>query len=261
MRKLHLKDLNPAAAVEVIADQNVETSLRYTLPIPNWLNEKNEPKYEHRRFRVSKDGEGAHKWRYYFRNYIDDCDQGVKIDGSGIIIFVEPTPTQAKQLTKFVRSFEKPLSELTPDDVDKILDYSRFTIGIVDRYNDNVKNCSYGLHPAFPEEGYEPLFGPMLKQPYVSSVMYVPGAGSFIDGAAATPQQYKNGAFIFLPNVRKDDVADAIQRKLNGEVIIIKLVQPDVFSRSRTLADGRKIQISRLPHAVPLDDQRSNKIT
>lgn len=243
-----LKDLDLTKAIEDIPSQDPQTSLRFNLPVPNWLDGQGNPKSKHPQFKQKEDG----TWRFNFQNYKDNCLQGVKIDGSSVITFMGPTPEQSGQLIQLIAEYTADIEQLTPEQLSDILQRAHSELHLVDMYNNGRKGVESYMHPYPAIVTSHPAFGAFLPKPTLSTAVYIQGAGSFLDGPTATVQRFENGAFISFPGQSKAQVLGmSIDELLASKNFTVKLVQADVFISSRTLADGRKIETSALPRQSP----------
>ena len=236
-----LDDIDFSKAIEDIPSQDPEKSLRYNLPVPNWLDEKGEPTVSHAFIRQKEDG----SWRFYFYNYKDKCDQGVKIDGSSVITFMGANPATAQKLTSLIKEYASDPEELSPEQMSDILERAHSEIGLGDRYNNGRKSVSAYMHPYTAENEY---FGEFLPKPVLSTAVYLQGSGVFMDGPTASPQTFENDAFISFPGQPKEKILAMTPAELRANKdFTVKLVQADVFVNSRTYKDGSEIKTESLP--------------
>ena len=229
----NLTDLDFSKAKEYISSQDPDVSLRYALPVPNWLD-NGEPTFQHENIQPIQKGTES-QWKFKFTNYKDNAQQAVKIDGKNGIVFMGVTPDTAKQLDTLINDVTQG-EDLTPDMLDEILKRSYEELGISDRFNKGLESFQKFFHP-FDVNGQQ---GAYLPKPNPSSAIYIPGAGEFADGPTVTPQKFEDGAFINFPGVRLKDLF-AQKAELRG-----RLVQASVFSKDRTNPDGSAIDLETL---------------
>lgn len=187
-----LKDLDTSKAIEDIPSQNPQTSLRFNLPIPNWLDENGRPKLAHAQICRKNDG----SWRFFFQNYKDNCLQGVRIEGSSVITFMGPNPETSQKLIQIIQEYSADLEQLTPVQISDILERARVELGLQDMYNNDRKGVELHMHPYAEITTNHKYFGPFLPNPMISTAIYIHDSGSFSDGPMVTPQRFENGAFI-----------------------------------------------------------------
>lgn len=243
MKRWSLEDIDLSKAIDVIPAQDPETALRYSLPVPNWLDEHGEPCVSHPQIRTDQKG----GWRFFFYNDKDSCWQDVRVDGSSCITFMGPKPDQAKTLTRRVLSLSPDPEKTTPEQLAALLAYAKNELGLKDVYDNRCASVLRNMHawPA-PDEAH-PALGAFLPNPQLSAAVYLPGAGEFLDGPTATPQRFANGAFISFPGQPREKIAAMTPAELRGtKSLTIKLVQRDVFVDSRTYVDGSKIDPTHL---------------
>lgn len=239
-----LKHLDLSKAIEEIPSQNPQTALRFNLPVPNWLDGDGLPKSDHKRIRQKDDG----SWRFFFQNYKDNCLQGVKIDGSSVITFMGPDPEQSKKLISLVHEYAADVDTLTPEQLSDILERAHAELNLQDMYNNGRKSVESFMHPFTQVTTDHKFFGPFLPKPAISTAVYIQGTGIFSDGPTATPQRFEKGAFISFPGQRKTQILEMSPEELLGNKnFTVKLVQADVFTNSRTYADGSRIETDTLP--------------
>lgn len=242
-----LEDLDLTKAIEVIPSQDPNTSLRFQLPIPNWLNENGEPKFTHEKIRFveGKNGKPG-SWRFFFKNYKDNCDQDVRIDGSTTITFMNVPPQKTEQLIQLVNEYVSNPDDLSPEQLEDILERSRVELELNDRFNSNRSGVASFMHP-YLKTDYE-FFGAFLPNKDVSTAVYVQGAGTFQDGPTATPQTFSNGAFISFPGQKKENVLKMSPQDIRAsDKFKVRLVQADVFIASRSFPDETEIHQESLP--------------
>ena len=94
-------DLDPELLFEVVYNTDPDTASRFSWPIPNWLDENGEPIIDHPDLIYS---EKKGNYRFRFVNYVDGCEQMVKANGTGCILFMTPTAGQAQIMKDIIRS-------------------------------------------------------------------------------------------------------------------------------------------------------------
>jgi hypothetical protein len=187
-------ELDPRKLFEVIPNRDPETSARFSLPIPNWFDEAGALRFQHPDI-VQVDKAGKKESRFAFHNYEDGADQGVKINGDGVIIFTSPTPAQAIALKKIISEYAPNPSSLTPADVKNILSRAYSELGLMDRFNGNRSDIISTMDVVGNAEA-DPAFGNFVYKPVISSCIYLPGSGELHGGPTTTPQIFENGGFV-----------------------------------------------------------------
>ncbi len=231
-KKWRIADLDFAKAREYITSQDPDISLRFFLPVPNWLKD-GKPIVDDENIKRVQKKDGA-QWRYTFINYKDNAEQGVKIDGSAAIVFMGADKKKAEQLKDMIAEYVSDTSQLTPAILSEILKRSKDELGLVDRYNKGLNGLQY-FH-AYNADGQ---YGAFLPHENPSAAIYIEGDGEFLDGPTLTPQKFENGAFINFPGKR---LSDLFEGPAEG-----RLVQADVFVKDRENLDGSKIDLAAVP--------------
>lgn len=248
-----IHDLDPNKLIDVQYSRDPETAVRFSIPVPNWLDDAGKPKPEFRHERIKEDKNGV--WRFGFYNYEDFARQGVKIDGKSCVIVAGPTPNQAAKLRALILSIRPDVSQMTPGDLDRILEESFSEIGLHDRYNSNFKEIEDRMDAyAHPEEDHPYLGSFLYKEGLVSSGVFVTGNGE-IDGAAQSAQRFEGGGFISFPWKRKEEAARLIRDYVSGKLEKkpdVKLISRKVFITSRRDLDGKPIFFDRVMQEAPL---------
>lgn len=219
-----IEDLDPSKLFEVNYSRDPDIGGRFSLPIPNWLNASGEPleaiqkhiitkKQAEQDFELGiyKDDEG--KWRFSFINYKDNgCLQGVKIDGTGSVMFGAPTLGQTQKLFTLISEVVPELGQMSPAQLIEILERSHTEIVITDRYNDSDGNIKKEMDLVDDNgSGYHRYGLYVYKPEIISSCIYLSGSGVFLDGPTETPQGFDNGGFIFFKNKRIDQATQIIK--------------------------------------------------
>lgn len=172
-----------------------------------------------------------------FFNAKDASWQSVAGDGEGVIIVNEVTPEQGARITQRMRARSRDPAMLTEEQLNDVLREIREQLGLTDIYNStrpfvetNMQRVS-GSDDLSAEEQRE-TFGLYARRVQdIGRAVYVSEPFSFA-GPAGTPQQFPNGGVIV--------------QQAGG----IRGVQPDVFSRTYRLADGRSIELDRLRFTI-----------
>lgn len=241
-----IKDLNLSRAFDVVPDINPERSLRYSIPVPNWLNEAGIPVISHAAIRNHK--EGGNDWRFIFWNFKDECDQTLRIDGSSSVMFAGISPAKAQKLTDFIESIVEDIDSMTPDQLTFILDYAKEGLGLGDRYTKKQHDLHNEMDSWITLHGEK--LGAFLPKMNISSCIYVPGNGEFVDGPAATPQRFENGAFVVFPGHASGELIGLDASSLKA--LKPKIVQTDVFMGTRTHVNGDAITFKDCQAGYPI---------
>lgn len=239
--------LDPKKLFEVVPNTDPETSARFSLPIPNWLDENGNPKYEHPDLIQKEKSDGSTEWRLSFFNYEDNVNQAVKIDGNGSIIIASPTPGQCDRIKKFIAERVEDVRQLTPEHVVEVLEWALHELGRADRYNENIQTLDRKMMPVGDFSGH---FGPYVYHPGklpVSATIFIPGVGSF-QGPAPEPQNFEEGAFITFRGMTKKQATRAIKEfdPYTSDNMPARLVSKAVFTQSRRHKDGSYIKVGEL---------------
>lgn len=126
-----------------------------------------------------------------FRNEKDDSPQGVKGDGTGVIIFNLVTPEQAERLRERIATLAPEPGTLTRDTIQRLLAFARNELALEDRYDSNTAYARSLLPLAGQTEGLLGLF--KRDDTKVCRAVSLPGEGTF-EGPAAGPQRFERGA-------------------------------------------------------------------
>ncbi|MAS87847.1 MAG: hypothetical protein CMH30_07745 [Micavibrio sp.] len=239
-----VEDLDPNSLIEVDYNRDPETASRFSFPIPNWLDENGRPKKEFTHDDLVY-SEKKKEFRFRFINYLDGCEQLVKADGQGCILFMTPTGEQADTMIKIIQSFGKSVNELTPDEVNKALDQIYTATNIFDRWNSDFSDLDKKYDAV---DGAGNYLGRFVYKPSVSATLHIKGDGYF-DGVAATDQRFEGGAFIVFPD-RSTEQARAIIQKydpLNPTKTGAKVVAQTEFLKTRRNKDGSPIKLYQIP--------------
>lgn len=244
-----IRDIDPKKLIEVLPNRDPETSMRFSLPVPNWLDEGGAPKFDHPALhQVEK--KGKKEWRFRFHNYEDGCEQAVKVDGTGSVIFMSPTPGQAQALTQIVYAQTADLDQMKPEHLESILASAYGKVGLLDRYHENrsVIRSKMDIHD--PQPGQHPDFGGFLFKATASTCVFLSGHGQFSDGPSSTPQTFENGAFILFPSQSPEQVRSIIAAHNTDEPQerpSVKLVSKAAFLKSRRDLSGKPLDMTQIP--------------
>lgn len=239
--------LDPKKLFEVVPNADPETSARFSLPVPNWLGEDGAPRFKHKSLRLIDKGD-RREWRFMFWNYEDNCEQGVKIDGTGVVMFTGPTPGQGDKIKEYVSSLVPDVKGLLPQHLQKVLDHTYKKMGLVDRYNDNIETLNRKMKPGAGVEGnYGPYVYDEEKLP-VSATIFLPGSGTF-QGPALEPQQFENGSFITFPGMNIKTATTYIKSydPFDPPTMKARLVSKAAFLKSRKDKGGDTINMNDIP--------------
>ena len=229
---LKLADLPLSQAFSYIASQDPNVSLRFYIPVPNWLDILDPVDYP--AVRMTPKGE----YRFHFRNEVDKRTQAVRVDGTGVVIINGIKPDQAKDL--LARS--QPLLEcgLDPSGLEDILAYARDRLGLVDFYHGSEADVRVRMHPHVG--GTYGVLGAWLPNAQESSAIYIPGE-SRVDLIGGGTQNYTNGAYVTIPSVPSGEVTTqdvaALAAVLIARKITPRAVEASVFEAQNTTPDGR----------------------
>ncbi|OFW86914.1 MAG: hypothetical protein A3B66_07265 [Alphaproteobacteria bacterium RIFCSPHIGHO2_02_FULL_46_13] len=246
-----VEDLNPDFLFEVTYNRDIETSARFSWPIPNMLNADGEPLVLHPCIapKTEKDGSifidpstGRKDYRFYFKNHKDNTAQGVKIDGTGCILFMSPSESKSKKIKEIIRSLGANIEGCSPQSIEDALEQIYLATGIGDRWNETKKTLG-AKYDAF-EDVEDQYFGRFLYKDEISSAVYLGGEGLF-DGPAESDQLFHGGTFIIFPGKTIEDTRNIIakyvperKKETSGGA---KHVAYDVFLTTRRLPDGTPI--------------------
>ncbi len=245
-----LADLPMSQAFSYIASQDPNVSLRFYIPVPNWLDDKGQPVHQDESVIWSD----KHKeYRYVFRNEVDRRQQAVRVDGSGVIVLNGLSPKEADLMLMYVRELGP--RPLTPQDCDFLLETARTAFGCVDCYNGSAKDVPARMHPFLPEFAKsDTVLGAWLPKPQESSAVYIPGA-SKIALLTGQPQLYLQGAYVTFPSIKPHELqgmdTQALKGLLRSRKVTPRAVEAGVFEAQNTTPDGGVIKNGL--YAIPSD--------
>jgi histidyl-tRNA synthetase len=252
--KYGVENLDPTKLIEVVPNRDPETSVRFSIPVPNWLDNEGRPIFDHSRI-TEKEKDGKPEWRFNFYNFKDDCDQRVKIDGDGAVIIMTPPSKHADMLVAYIMNLVAgDLDTLTPENLEDILGKAHLEYNLYDFYNENRSRLDSEMDQYNATPDQHPHFGSFLKKDVVSSALFLEGSGIF-EGPAASPQQFENGAFIFFDQQPVKAAKKALKLydpEDEKTEVRAKLVQKDEFTRTRRLKkhgleNGEAIHLENIP--------------
>lgn len=235
-----LQDLSLSKAFTYIASQDPNVSMRFYVPVPNWLDADGQPREDHPAIQWNdKKGE----WRFTFLNQTDQRKQGVRIDGSGTIILNKVSPEQARALLDHVETLLA-AQELNPDGLKEVLAFAA-DLGCVDQYDGSIKSVPERMHPFMQTRNTaHGILGGWLPHPNKSGAIYVPGQ-SEIDVLGSDLQRYDDGAYVTFPTIPADELAtmdqDELLQRLRDDRISPRAVESSVFEAQNTFPNGTKI--------------------
>jgi histidyl-tRNA synthetase len=243
-----IAELDAHKVFEVIPNCDPETSARFSLPIPNWLNEAGVARFEDPAIKPV-DKKGKTELRFVFHNYEDGCDQAAKINGEGVIIFTSPTPAQVAALRRIISEYASDVSLLTPSDVKAILTRAYDELGLMDRFHGYRSDILSKMDMVGSIDA-DPAFGAFVYKPVVSSCVYLSGIGEFQEGPGMTPQIFENGCFVVFSGQSKKSVAALIKTydlEKQTSRPSVKIVSKTMFLKSRRTPDQRPIDMEAIP--------------
>lgn len=174
------------------------------------------------------EGKPIGKWGVVFFNAKDQVCQAAAGDGTSVIIINEVTQQQAIQLDRKIRAIQGDSDELSLSQLKQVLTYAQQTLGLDDMYNSSrsfvqEKMTSIGnSHGVLANK--DELYGLKKRDDRdINQAIYIPGTFLF-EGPAASPQQFTDGGVIV---------------EQGGAM---RGIQPAIFMRTYTLADGSPIQ-------------------
>lgn len=254
-------DLNPDNLFEVVYNRDIETSSRFSWPIPNMLDANGEPLFEHPNIFAKTEKDGSIKidpktnrkdYRFRFKNHKDNTDQGVPIDGSGCILFMSPSESKSAKIKEIVRAMGADKEGCNPKVIEQTLRAIYLANGIGDRWNETKATLAKkydAIHDV--EDGY---LGRFVYKHEISTALYIGGNGLF-DGPAETDQSFHGGTFIIFPGSSIEKAREIIRNydPLRSKETRqgAKHVAYDVFLTTRRLPDASPI--------VPSDLERQDK--
>lgn len=233
MKVIKLAELKPAEAFAYIASQDPGVSLRFYIPVPNWLADL--PSHP----AIQMTGKGEQ--RFHFINQVDRRVQAVRIDGSGVVIINGIKPEQAQH---FLEQAQPLLANgLHPADLEDLLAYAKDRLGLVDFYHGSAKDVQARMHPYVG--GADTVLGAWLPNPQESSAVYVPGQ-SRIGLIGGGTQNFLNGAYVSFPSLKVAEIAGldtkSLEALLVSRQITPRAVEASVFERQNTTPDGQAIR-------------------
>lgn len=238
-----VEDLDPDKLFEVGYNRDPETGSRFSFPIPNWLDAEGKPREEFQHDNLTF-SEKKNEWRFKFINYLDGCEQLVKADGTGCILFMTPTGGQSIEMKNIISAYGAH-GELTPAQVGEALDAIYSATNIFDRWNESVKDIERKYDAVDSQSDY---LGRFVYKQSVSSALYIEGSGYF-DGVAASDQRFEGGAFIVFPDKTREQAQsiigeyDSVRPTKTGA----KVVAQTEFLKTRRHLDGSPIKLYEIP--------------
>lgn len=229
-----VEDLDPELLFEVVYNTDPDTASRFSWPIPNWLDANGKPIIEHEDLVYS---EKKGDFRFRFTNYVDGCEQLVKANGTGCILFMTPTAGQAQTMKNIIRSYSEDWTQLTPEMVTSALDKIYDQTAIIDRWNSDYSDLDRKYNAVDDvEDGY---LGRFVYKHSVSSALHIKGTGLF-DGVAASDQKFEDGAFIVFPDKKREQAQEIIKQYdvLNPVKTGAKVVGQSEFLKTRRHEQG-----------------------
>lgn len=160
-----------------------------------------------------------------FFNEKDQSWQAAPGDGESVIIINEVTQQQAEKLHRRIHDIQPSPDKLSVTQLKQVLDYAKQELGLNDMYNSTRAFIREEMTPINSEasEGADDVYGLKKRDDRdVNQAIYIPGEFLF-EGPTASPQQFTNGGIIIEQG-----------GKMRG-------IQPEIFSRTYTLADGSPI--------------------
>lgn len=166
-----------------------------------------------------------------FFNGKDRTWQAATGDGQSVIILNEVSREKARLLDQKIRSLQPDPGKLTLAQLKAVLSFARSDLKINDMYNSTRTFIREKMTPVSAEglsqNGTDPVYGLRKRDDRdINQAIYIPGAFRF-EGPAATPQVFTNGGVIV---------------EQGGAM---RGVQPEIFMRTYTLADGKPIRSLR----------------
>ncbi|MBO0932541.1 hypothetical protein [Fibrella aquatilis] len=162
-----------------------------------------------------------------FFNEKDQSWQAAPGDGQSVIIINEVTQKQAEKLYHRIYDLQLSLDELSITQLKQVLDYAKQELELKDMYNSTRSFIQEKMTPVSSGKrtpaGEDDVYGFKKRDDRdVNQAIYIPGAFLF-EGPAASPQQFTRGGVII---------------EQNGTT---RGIQPGIFMRTYTLADGSRI--------------------
>ncbi len=247
MKTITMNDIDFTKAIEVVPSRNPDTDIRFIIPVPNYLQNHAGDELVKKYWFITQyqKNEQTIEMRLKFKNFSDNCMQGVRINGEGAIVFMGKDLSTYRHIMEDLQENYDDIANITLEDVSKILTKTRVIYGITDRYNkkqgeilDTMDNINE-LHSDIP------CFGGFYYKKNVSTAVYVRGKGQFLDGPTLTPQQFEDGAFIVFSNTSRKDLIERFNGSKNE--ISGKVVQRDVFLKTRATLHSDTINIELIP--------------
>ena len=162
-----------------------------------------------------------------FFNHKDQSWQAAAGDGQGVIIINEVTQEQAEKLHQKVNELQSNPDKSSLDQLKQVLAFARKELNLKDTYNSTRSFVKEKMTPVLTHKAARTngdVFGLKKRDDRdVNQAIYIPGEFVF-EGPAVSPQKFKNGGVI----IEQSD-------KMRG-------VQPEIFMRTYTLADGSPVK-------------------
>ena len=242
-RDVTLSSINPENLIEVIPSRDPDYDIRFAMPVPDYLSHSCGEDLKKRYWFIDeyRKSDQSVQIRLKFKNFKDDCFQGVRINGEGSIVFMGKGFNTYKKIMRGLNENYRDIEKISLKDVSSILTQTRVQFGITDRYNKTISEINKKMDRVPGLESTTPGYGGFFYKPIISSALFLDGKGSYKNGPTATPQIFQEGAFLVFPEQRKVNVIKALAE--NCHDMKAKIVQKDVFLKTRHLADGTRVNI------------------
>lgn len=163
-----------------------------------------------------------------FFNDKDQSWQAAVGDGQSVLIINEVTQQQAEKLHQKINELQPSPDKLNVIQLKQVLAYAQQELALKDVYNSTrsfirQKMTLVGTTRSIQHDANDVYGFKKRDDRDVNQAIYIPGAFLF-EGPAASPQKFTNGGVIIEQG-----------GKMRG-------VQPDIFVRTYTLADGSRIR-------------------
>jgi hypothetical protein len=241
---LTLSDLAYDRAFTFIPSQDPAVSMRFYLPIGNWLaGGSSGADYQHDQI-VYNERKG--EYRFVFDNWLDNRKQHVRVDGSGVIAINGIPPGDVSRVFEKVKTMALGPQQLLPNQVVDLLTWFKTEMGIRDFFDDNVDGVNRKMHP-YQVADASLVYGGFLPKPNQSIAIAYPGEVSFALIPGGHPQRYVSGAFASLPTVTLGDLAGCgpagIPALLAERKVTPRAVEAPTFCRQSTYPNSNKIPL------------------